>query len=285
MSALAQTSNIFDRAWTAFCRPLIAGLNLAFRPSPRDGSIRAWKIAAWLLINCVALYAALTYAGGMAKPALIGLFLWLHIVIIVSSLRVMSEEKKVLEGSLSPDRMTFSVLDAVNSAALLSASIAFYVLALPALIGVIEDGGIARILSRKPRLPTAYAANLACVLNEVPVVGQLMRAAANLGGLSDNLNADIAYTGIIGNIVQLLIVATVGFVIVQAIVLRLQQASHRQAILASIGARSPYSEHLHGRLLRLPGAFAERLKHIAAAEKEIGMRQLIESTLARFGHK
>ena len=62
------------------------------------------------------------------------LFLLVHILVILGSLRVMSEEKKVLEGSLAPDQMTFSVYDAVNSIPLLSASIAFYVLGLPALI-------------------------------------------------------------------------------------------------------------------------------------------------------
>ncbi len=284
MPARAQSSSLFDRGWTALCRPLIVALNAAFRPAPVDGAISAWKIFAWILMNCVALYAALTFTSGTVKPALIGIFLLLHILIIVSSLRIMSEEKKVLEGSLAPDRMTFSVFDAVNSAALLSASIAFYVLGLPALIGVIEDGGIAKVLSRRPPLPTAYAANLACVLNDMPVVGQLMRAAANLSGFSPNLNADIAYTGIVGNFIQLLIVATVGFVIIQAIVLRLQQVSHRHAILASLANPNGHTHQLQARLLRLPRAFAERLKHLAASETETTLRQHIEAILARFGH-
>lgn len=284
MPERAQASSLFKRGWTALCRPLIVVLNAAFRPAPADGSIGAWKILAWIIMNCVALYAALTFTGGTVKPALIGAFLLLHILIILSSLRIMSEEKKVLEGSLAPDRMTFSVFDAVNSAPLLSASIAFYVLGLPALIGVIEDGGIAKILSRRPSLPTVYAANLTCVLNEVPVVSQLMRAAANLSGLSENLNADIAYSGIIGNIIQLLIVATVGFIIVQAIVLRLQQASHRLAILASIGKPNGYTDQLHARLLRLPRAFAERLKSVAALEKDTSLQHHIQALLQRFGH-
>ena len=71
----------------------------------------------------------------------------------------------------------------------------------------------------------------------MPAVGPILHAAANLTGLSPNLNADIAYTGLVGNFVRLVIVATVGFVIVRAIVLRLQQASHRTAILHSVEQR------------------------------------------------
>ena len=64
------------------------------------------------------------------RLGLIGLFVLVHILVILGSLRVMSEEKKVLEGSLAPDQMTFSVHDAVNCIPVLSASIVFYILGL-----------------------------------------------------------------------------------------------------------------------------------------------------------
>ena len=284
MTALTIAINLVDRVWTTLCRPLIMLLNVVFRPDPMDGSIGTWKVFAWLLVNCAGLILALRVADPGVRSVLIGLFLLVHILVILGSLRVMSEEKKVLEGSLAPDQMTFSVYDAVNSIPLLSASIAFYVLGLPALIGVIEEAGIAQILSRRPAIGFPYAANLACVLNEMPAVGAILHAAANLTGLSPNLNADIAYTGLVGNFVRLVIVATVGFVIVRAIVLRLQQASHRVAILNSVEQRHGHWDLVHSRLLRLPHKLVDRLRHLAASQTDGSMRQRIETILSRLAH-
>ena len=284
MSAFSTVTRLFDGAWTALCRPLIVLLNALFRPDPADGSIAVWKIAGWLLANCAGLFLTLTMAPPAAKAPLIGLFLLLHILIVFGSLRVMSEEKQVLEGSLAPDRMTFSVFDAVNSLPMLTASIIFYVLGLPALIGLIEDGGVAQILSKRPAIGLPYLSNLACVLNEMPAVGPVMNAAANLSGFSPNLNAEIIYSGLVGNFVRLVIVATVGFAIVRAIILRMQQASHRAAILRSVENKHGHWDLVQSRMLRLPHKLAERFRHMAASEKDANLRQQIEATLAKLGH-
>ena len=277
--------DLVDRAWTTLSRPLIVLLNVLFRPDRTDGSISRWKVTAWLIFNCAALGLTLNVVHPSYRTALIAAFLLLHILIILSGLRVMSEEKKVLEGSLPAEKMTFSVFDAVNSVPMLAASIVFYVLGLPALIGLIEDGGLARILSRRPPIAIPYLANLACVLNEMPGVGPVLNAAANLGGLSPNLNAEIVYSGLAGNAARLIIVATVGFVIVRAIVLRMQQASHRAAILRSVEGKHGHWDLVHSRLLRLPHSMAERFRHIAASETDTSLRQRLEATLAKLGHK
>jgi hypothetical protein len=284
MTALTIAINLVDRVWTTLCRPLIMLLNVVFRPDPTDGSIGKWKLLAWFLVNCGGLILALRVADPRVRSGLIGLFVLVHILVILGSLRVMSEEKKVLEGSLAPDQMTFSVYDAVNSIPVLSVSIVFYILGLPALIGVIEEAGIAQILSRRPAIGFPYAANLACVLNEMPAVGPILHASANLTGLSPNLNADIVYTGLAGNFVRLVIVGTVGFVIVRAIVLRLQQASHREAILNSVEQRHGHWDLVHSRLLRLPHKLADRLRRLGASETDGSMRQRIEPILSRLGH-
>ena len=212
MTALTIAINLVDWVWTTLCRPLVMLLNVVFSPIEWTARSAHGRCSGRLLVNCAG-GPDPGIAGGRpgVRSVLIGLFLLVHILVILGSLRVMSEEKKVLEGSLAPDQMTFSVYDAVNSIPLLSASIAFYVLGLPALIGVIEEAGIAQILSRRPAIGFPYAANLACVLNEMPAVGAILHAAANLTGLSPNLNADIVYTGLVGNFVRLVIVATVGF--------------------------------------------------------------------------
>ena len=129
-----------------------------------------------------------------------------------------------------------------------------------------------------------YASNLACVLNEMPAVGTIINMAANLTKLSPNLNAEIVYEGLVGNFIRLLIVATVGFVIVRAIVLRLQQASHQVAIMKTVEEKHGQWDLVHSRMLRMPHDLAERLRHMAGLEKETHLRERIEATLARFGH-
>ena len=118
----------------------------------------------------------------------------------------------------------------------------------------------------------------------MPGVGPVLNAAANLGGLSPNLNAEIVYSGLAGNAARLIIVATVGFVIVRAIVLRMQQASHRAAILRSVEGKHGHWDLVHSRLLRLPHSMAERFRHIAALETDATLRQRLEATLAKLGH-
>ena len=99
MTALTIAINLIDRVWTTLCRPLVMLLNVVFRPDPMDGSIGTWKVFAWLLVNCAGLALALRVADPGVRSGLIGLFLLVHILVILGSLRVMSEEKKVLEGS------------------------------------------------------------------------------------------------------------------------------------------------------------------------------------------
>ena len=277
-------SKLIDGVWTTLSRPLIGLLNMLFRPDRTDGAIAGWRIVAWIAVNCAVLFGILASPGARMNALFVGLFLLLHILIVVSSLRVMSEEKKVLEGSMTESQMTFSVYDAVNSVSLLSVSILFYVLGLPALIGLVEDGGIARILSKRPPIGIPYLANLSCVLNEIPGIGPILYAAANLSGLSPNLNADIVYSGIVGNLMRLVIVATVCTVIVSAIVLRLQQASHRAAILRSIEDRHGSWDLVHTRMLRVPRHLSEKLRHLAGLERDSGVRHRIGETLRRLGH-
>ncbi len=281
---MAHGLDLMDRAWTTLCRPLIGLLNVLFQPNRSDGSISIWRIMAWVVFNCAALYGIMAISSSNPRSTLVALFLLLHILIVVSSLRVMSEEKKVLEGSLAADQMTFSVYDAVNCVSLLSVSIVFYVLGLPALIGIIEDDGIARILSKRPPIAIPYLANLSCVLNEMPGIGPILNATASLSGLSPNLNADIIYSGIAGNIARLVIVATVGFVIVRAIVLRMQQASHQAAIVRSIEDKHGNWDLAHTRLLRMPRHLLEKLRHAASVERDSAVRHRIGETLARLGH-
>ncbi len=284
MTLITTLLDLVSRGWTFLCRPLILLLDALFRPDRATGRIAPWKVIAWVLVNCAALFAVLNMAEARPKAALIAVFLWLHILVILGSLRVMAEEKQVLEGSLKADQMTFSVYSAVNSVSLLAVSIAFYVLGLPALIGLIEDGGIARILSRRPPIPFPYAANLACVLNEMPAVGPVINALANLTNLSPNLNAEIVYTGLAGNIARLLIVATVGFMVVRAIVLSIQQASHRRAILHSVENGHGRWDLIEQRILRLPHGLADRLHRLAEREKDSVIRHRIEATLTRLAH-
>ena len=186
------TTRVFgalDSAWTSVCWPLIGMLNMFFRPDPQTGHVALWKVLLWLIGNGALLYAAV--AGLATRPLFWTLcaFLLVHILIIASSLRIMYEEKRVMEGSLAADKMTFSALDAVNNVPILASSTAFYVLGLAALIQTVEHTGLAQILRSRPTLNNEYGEYLACVLNEVPVVTSVINAWANLVKLSDNMSA------------------------------------------------------------------------------------------------
>ena len=139
------TTRVFgalDSAWTSVCWPLIGMLNMFFRPDPQTGHVALWKVRLWLVGNGALLYAAV--AGLTTRPLFWTLcaFLLVHILIIASSLRIMYEEKRVMEGSLAADKMTFSALDAVNNVPILASSTAFYVLGLAALIQTVEHTGL-----------------------------------------------------------------------------------------------------------------------------------------------
>ncbi len=119
---------VLDDAWTSVCWPLIGLLNLFFRPDPQTGHVALWKVALWLVGNRALLYAAV--AGLTTRPLFwtLSAFLLVHILIIASSLRIMYEEKRVMEGAMAADKMTFSALDAVNNVPILASSTVFYIL-------------------------------------------------------------------------------------------------------------------------------------------------------------
>ncbi len=135
-------------------------------------------------------------------------FLLTHILIMMSSLRIMYEEKRVMEGAMKPEAMRFSAFDAVNNLPILASSVVFYVLGLAALIQTVERSGLALILRHRPDLMNEYGGYLACVLNEVPVVSSVLNAWANLVNMSDNITAQIVYNGWTGNGVRIWIVAS-----------------------------------------------------------------------------
>ncbi|MCP4779952.1 MAG: hypothetical protein GY877_04170 [Hyphomicrobium sp.] len=91
-------------------------------------------------------------------------FLVVHILIMVSSLRIMYEEKRVMEGSLAPEHMTFSAFDAVNNMPILASSVFFYILGLSALILTVEKAELASILKQRPDLMNEYAEYLVCAI-------------------------------------------------------------------------------------------------------------------------
>ena len=69
-------------------------------------------------------------------------FLLTHILIMMSSLRIMYEEKRIMEGSMRPEDMRFSAFDAVNNLSILVSSVIFYILGLAALLQTIERSGL-----------------------------------------------------------------------------------------------------------------------------------------------
>jgi hypothetical protein len=272
---------VFDRAWTAACWPLIAILNFIFKPDPATGDISLWKIALWLAANAAVLYlAVMDLTRHPLFWTLVG-FILIHILIMMSSLRIMYEEKRVMEGTLLPQSMTFSAFDAVNNLPILTLSVIFYVLGLAALIQTVEDNGVAQILRHKPTLITEYGAYLACVLNEVPIVSSLINAWANLVALSDNVTAQIVYNGWTGNSVRLWIVITISVIVVRALLLRFQQWSQQLAMAHAIETGSISPENVKKRLVRVPTTLRNHLMRAALADPDTSVRRRSLSAMAR----
>jgi len=272
---------IYDRAWTAACWPLIGILNLVFRPDPQTGDISVWKIVVWLAANAAILYVAVM--GLTSRPLFWTLvaFLIVHILIMMSSLRIMYEEKRVMEGSLRPDAMTFSAFDAVNNLPILTSSVIFYILGLAALIQTAENWGIAHILRHKPTLITEYGAYLACVLNEIPIVSSVINAWANLVRLSDNMTAQIVYNGWTGNGVRLWIVLSISVIVMRALLLRFQQWSQQVAMAHAIESGTASPESVRKRLVRVPTTLRRQLMAAALADPDTSVRRRALSAMAK----
>jgi hypothetical protein len=270
-----------DRMWTSVCWPLIGLLNLFFRPDPQTGNVAVWKVALWLAANGVVLYFAVVDLNSRPLFWTLTAFLVIHILIIASSLRIMYEEKRVMEGSLSADKMTFSALDAVNNVPILASSTVFYILGLAALIQTVEATGLAQILRQKPTLTSDYITYLACVLNEVPIVTSVVNAWANLVNLSDNLSAQIVYNGWTGNAVRLIIVVTLSIIVVRALLLRLQQWSHQISMAHALENGTVSPESVKKRLVRVPTTLNSRLMTSALTHPDTAVRRRALAAMAR----
>jgi hypothetical protein len=271
----------FDRAWTSICWPLIGMLNFIFRPDPQTGTVALWRVAGWLAANMAVLYLAV--AGLKTQPLFWSLcaFLLVHILIIASSLRIMYEERRVMEGSLSADKMTFSALDAVNNVPILASSTTFYILGLAAIIQTVEHTGLAQILRHRPTLNNEYGEYLACVLNEIPIVNSLLNAWANLAKLSDNLSAQIVYNGITGNAVRIAIVVTLSIIVVRALMLRLQQWSHQVSMAHALENGTVSPDAVKKRLVRVPTTLNSRLMRSALTHPDSAVRRRALAAMAR----
>ncbi|MFA5901711.1 MAG: hypothetical protein WC829_21645 [Hyphomicrobium sp.] len=271
----------FDKAWTSVCWPLIGFLNLIFRPDHQTGDVAIWKVVAWLAVNTALLYFAVT--GLEIQPLLWSLsaFLVIHILIIASSLRIMYEEKRVMEGSLAADKMTFSALDAVNNVPILASSTAFYILGLAAFIQTVEHTGIAQILRQRPTLNSEYGEYLACVLNEIPIVNSALNAWANLVDLSDNLSAQIVYNGITGNSVRLFIVVTLSIIVVRTLLLRFQQWSHQVSMAHALENGTVSPDSVKKRLVRVPTTLNSQLMRSALTHPDSAVRRRALAAMAR----
>jgi hypothetical protein len=254
---------------------------MIFRPDPQTGEVSFWKVGLWLGANAAVLYAAATGLEAQHLFWWIIAFLIMHILIIASSLRIMYEEKRVMEGSLSADKMTFSALDAVNNVPILASSTAFYILGLAALIQTIENTGIAQILRQRPSLTGEYIEYLACVLNEIPIVNSVINAWANLVDLSDNLSAEIVYNGWAGNAVRLIIVVTLSIIVVRALLLRLQQWSHQISMAHALEHGTVSPESVKKRLVRVPTTLNSRLMRSALTHPDTAVRRRALAAMAR----
>ena len=272
---------VFDRAWTAACWPLIGVLNILFRPDAQTGRVNILRTGLWLLANAAALYLAVTILGAHALFWTLIAFLSVHILIMASSLRIMYEEKRVMEGALKPDVMTFSAFDAVNNLPILSSSVVFYIVGLTALIEALERNGLAQILRHRPKLMNEFSEYLACVLNEVPVVSSLINAWANLVHFSDNLTAQIVYNGWEGNGMRLLIAGTISFIVVRALLLRFQQWSQQVAMAHAIETGTVSPENVRKRLVRVPTTLRDRLMASALAHPDMLVRRRALSAMAK----
>ncbi len=280
-NAASAAYGLFDRAWTAACWPLIGVLNFIFRPDPQTGDVSIWKIMIWLVANATILYLAVMDLTSRPLFWTLVAFLIMHILIMMSSLRIMYEEKRVMEGALKPEAMRFSAFDAVNNLPILTSSVIFYVLGLAALIQSVENAGIALILRHKPTLITEYGAYLACVLNEVPLVSSIINVWANLVRLSDNMTAQIVYNGWTGNGVRLFIVATISVIVMRALLLRFQQWSQQIAMAHAIESGTASPESVRKRLVRVPTTLRNHLMTTALADPDTSARRRALSAMAK----
>ena len=270
-----------DRAWTSVCWPLIGLLNLFFRPDHQTGKVAYWRVALWLAANAAILYAAVGRLNMQPLFWTLAAFLIVHILIIASSLRIMYEEKRVMEGSMAADKMTFSALDAVNNVPILASSTIFYILGLAALIQTVEHTGLAQILRHRPTLNNEYGEYLACVLNEIPVINSVVNAWANLVNLTDNLSAQIVYNGWTGNSVRMLIVVTLSIIVVRALLLRLQQWSHQVSMAHALENGTVSPESVKKRLVRVPTTLNSRLMRAALTHPDTAVRRRALAAMAR----
>src|SRR5262245_25589879 len=99
-NAASAAYGVFYRAWTSACWPLIGFLNLIFKPSPETGNVAVWRVVGWLAANGAFLYFVVMDLAGRPLFWTLLAFLAVHILIMASSLRIMYEEKRVMEGSL-----------------------------------------------------------------------------------------------------------------------------------------------------------------------------------------
>src|SRR3569833_159689 len=132
---------VFDRAWTAACWPLIGVLNILFKPDPQTGKVSRLRIALWLTTNETVLYLAVMHLSAHVLFWSLIAFLLVHILIMASSLRIKYEVKRIMEGALKPEAMTFSAFDAVNNLPILVSSVFFYIIGPTALIEALERNG------------------------------------------------------------------------------------------------------------------------------------------------
>jgi hypothetical protein len=280
-NAASAAYGVFDRAWTAACWPLIGILNFIFRPDPQTGAVSIWKVVLWLAANATILYlAVMDLTASPLFWTLVG-FLVVHVLIMLSCLRIMYEEKRVMEGSMKPDAMRFSAFDAVNNLPILASSVIFYVLGLAALIQTVERADLAQILRQRPSLINDYSEYLACVLNEIPIVSSLLNAWANLTERSANITAEIVYNGLAGNGVRLLIVVTISIIVVRALLLRFQQWSHQVAMAHAIETGSASPESVKKRLVRVPTTLRAHLMRAALAHPDTSVRRRALSAMAK----
>ena len=279
--ATSAAYGIFDSAWTAACWPLIGILNFILRPDPETGAVSGWKVAAWLAANAALLYAAVTQLDSRPLFWTLVAFLVVHILIMMSSLRIMYEEKRIMEGAMKPDEMRFSAFDAVNNLPILASSVVLYILALAALLQAIGRARLAGLRRHRATLINAYSEYLACVLNEVPVVGSVVNAAANFWKFSDNVTAQIVYNGLEGNGVRLLIVITISVIVLRAILLRFQQWSHQIAMAHAIARGSASPESVQKRLVRVPTTLRNHLMETALAHPSMEARRRALSAMAK----
>ncbi len=272
---------VLDLVWTSVCWPLIGLLNLFFRPDPQTGHVALWKVALWLAANAVVLYLAVVDLSSRPLFWTLLAFLLVHILIIASSLRIMYEEKRVMEGSLAADKMTFSALDAVNNVPILASSTLFYIFGVAALIQTVERTGLAVVLRNRPTLNSEYGEYLACVLNEIPIVNSVVNAWANLVNLSENLSAQIVYNGWTGNSVRLFIVATLSIIVVRALLLRFQQWSHQLSMAHSLENGTVSPDSVKKRLVRVPTTLNNQLMRSALTHPDTDVRRRALAAMAR----